>query len=155
MNPCENTNRSSEPPVQLARDRARILVVEDDGAFSELLSTVLMDHGYEVFLAGSVAQGRELLRLMRFELVLSDVRLPGGPGVYFLFSEEISATGTPLLLMTAFENEELQTLVDDMGVRLLRKPFAMEALLERVLETIRAGSEARARGRRPMHSDES
>ena len=113
-------------------EQARILVVEDDAAFAELLESVLGEHGYDVHRARSVPDARARLACDSFDLVLSDVRLPGGLGVEFLFLEERPGERIPLLMMTAFANHELRAFVEGLGVELLEKPFEMETLLDRV-----------------------
>jgi DNA-binding response OmpR family regulator len=115
-----------------APEQARILVVEDDTAFAELLESVLAEHGYEVHWARSVPDARARLARDSFDLVLSDVRLPGGLGVEFLFFEERPGERIPLLMMTAFGNHELRAFVEGLGVELLEKPFDMDTLLDRV-----------------------
>ncbi len=128
----EQVERSSSTQTQ----GARILVIEDDVAFAELLEGVLRDHGYEVQCAHTVTQGRTLLTKAPFDLVLSDVRLPGGLGVEFLFFEESAGKSIPLLMMTAFGSPELKGFVEGMGVGLLEKPFSIDVLLDRVLKVI-------------------
>lgn len=115
---------------------ARILVAEDDAAFADLLESVLSKHGYDVECVRSVPEGRSRLARESFDLVLSDVRLPGGLGVEFLFMEDAPSRRIPLLMMTAFGNQELRSFVEGFGVELLDKPFDMDALLERVPRVI-------------------
>jgi DNA-binding response OmpR family regulator len=115
---------------------ARILVAEDDAAFADLLESVLRSHGYDVECVHSVPEGRSRLARESFDLVLSDVRLPGGLGVEFLFIESAPSERIPLLMMTAFGNQELRSFVEGFGVELLDKPFDMDTLLDRVPKVI-------------------
>jgi len=119
-----------------AQHGARILVAEDDAAFADLLESVLTSHGYDVECVRSVPEGRTRLARESFDLVLSDVRLPGGLGVEFLFMESAPSERIPLLMMTAFGNQELRSFVEGFGVELLDKPFDMDTLLERVPKVI-------------------
>ena len=56
-------------------------MVEDDAALRLFIEHVLLYAGYEVDTAGTVSGGADLLRARRYDLVLSDVRLPDGNGL--------------------------------------------------------------------------
>src|SRR5262245_50039864 len=56
--------------------RASILVVEDDEAMRDLLAEELGDAGFAVDSAGGAASGLELARVQRFDLVITDLRMP-------------------------------------------------------------------------------
>jgi DNA-binding NtrC family response regulator len=60
---------------------SRILVVEDDEATQLFIEHVLIGAGYEVDATGTVSGGADLLRCRRYDLVLSDVKLPDGNGL--------------------------------------------------------------------------
>jgi signal transduction histidine kinase len=64
--------------------RAKVLVVDDDPEFLLYARTTLEAAGYEVTGAESAAQARHKLAHHRFELVLSDLRLPGASGLEVL-----------------------------------------------------------------------
>ncbi len=59
----------------------RILVVEDDVAMRFFIEHVLLGAGYEVDATGTMSGGTDLLRCGRYDLVLSDVKLPDGTGL--------------------------------------------------------------------------
>jgi CheY-like chemotaxis protein len=63
------------------RPMPRILVVEDDAPLRLFIEHVLLYAGYEVDTAGTMSGGADLLRARRYDLVLSDVRLPDGNGL--------------------------------------------------------------------------
>jgi DNA-binding response OmpR family regulator len=62
------------------RDRARILIVEDDEMLAAAMATALRSHGYRVEAAGSVRAGLEALALEPPDLLLTDINLPDGEG---------------------------------------------------------------------------
>lgn len=59
----------------------RILVVEDDAALQLFIQHVLLGFGYEVDVTGTMSSGTDLLQRRRYDLVLSDVKLPDGNGL--------------------------------------------------------------------------
>jgi DNA-binding response OmpR family regulator len=124
-------------PRLVEEGRSRILVVEDDAAFGDIIERTLHARGYEVFRAGSVPEGREVLHAAGpVDLVLSDVRLPRGAGIDLLYAEELAEANTPLLVMTAFPSDDLRGFLEAMGVPLLEKPFSMEKLVSQVLAMV-------------------
>lgn len=62
----------------------RILIVDDDTDFCELLLSVLIAEGYEVCLAFDVAQAMDLLPVFRPQLVLTDMMMPDVDGNTFI-----------------------------------------------------------------------
>jgi two-component system response regulator RegA len=56
----------------------RLLIVEDDEALSSRLEAALMDRGFDVCRAGTVAEARRIAAADEFEFVVLDLRLPDG-----------------------------------------------------------------------------
>jgi DNA-binding response OmpR family regulator len=141
------------PPVPREATGARILLVEDDPAFSEFLAWCLADRGYAVSTASSTQEALELIgdpdRPGSFDIVLSDVAMPGGAGTEFLFSPEIVRRRTPVILMSAFGSRELEQFVADAGAEFLRKPFNIDSLFRCVLAKLQARAESSARAQHP------
>lgn len=117
---------------------SRILLVEDDLAFAELLTFTLERSGFAVHAVTSTREARWLLRDGDgpFDVIVSDIRLPRGSGVDLLASPEMLERGTPLILMTAFPTTELRAAVAKAGGELLEKPFPLETLCERIRQRV-------------------
>ena len=83
-------------------DQVRILVVDDDPGFRQLMTTILAGEGYAVDAEPNVAGARRACAQSRYQVVLSDLRLPDGDGldVQKWFSE--NAPGTAFALLTGF-----------------------------------------------------
>lgn len=110
----------------------RVLVVEDEQVIRTALKRLLERHGYEVSEAGSVKEANERLEAERFNIVISDLRLPGAPG-----TDLIKATNTPVLIMTSYSS--LRSAVDSMkmgAVDYISKPFEHEEMLQAVARII-------------------
>ena len=124
---------------------SRILVIDDEGVMRAELERLLVRAGHEVVTAGELESARDQ-GFAAFDLVLSDVRLPGFNGDALL--EEVE--GTPVILMTAYGT--VRSAVDAMkrgAVDYLAKPFDPEELLLVVHRTLRRSGE-----RRSAHPDE-
>ncbi len=116
----------------LAAARApRILLAEDDGEMREWLRHLLRPTASEVRAASS---GWELLTLLAedrpFDLVVSDVRMPGPNGLQVAAMARTAEFVTPFLIITAFPDQRLREAIAEMpSVELLPKPFEKEEFL--------------------------
>ena len=112
---------------------ARILVVEDDPALSDVVCTYLGDHGYSCTPAFSGSEARLVLAQgVPFELVITDLMLPGLTGEAVV--ERVRSQGSVPVIVTSARTGVgdrvalLRTGADDY----LTKPFDLEELLARV-----------------------
>lgn len=115
-----------------------ILIVEDEEVIRKSLRRLLERHDYTVSDAETVAIALQLLQKHSFDLVISDLRLPGEPG-----TELIKPAGTtPVLIMTSYAS--LRSAVDSMkmgAVDYIAKPFDHDDMLGAVAEIIRCNSD--------------
>ena len=110
-----------------------IVVIEDDREISNTVQTVLRASGYQVFAATNGNDGRNLITSKNPDLVLTDMMMPrmgGFPVLEFLTEME---NPPKVIMMTANEGSRHKAYAEMLGVvDYLRKPFAMEVLLESV-----------------------
>lgn len=115
----------------------RILLAEDDADMRTLVREALEDEGYDVVEA---ADGNELLDRLAddwlasdgFDLLLSDVRLPGCSGLRALEALRQRDWHTPALFMTAFGDDRTHAEAYRLGATVLDKPFGLEDLFQMV-----------------------
>jgi DNA-binding NtrC family response regulator len=121
-----------------------VLLVEDDEVLGASLTQRLRLEGYGVRWARTLAEGEALLRAgPRPRLVLCDMRLPDGSGEDLILRLMPELGGVPVVAMTAYGGVE-------QAVRLMRagaddylmKPFAMEAVLDRLSAFVPPAAEA-------------
>lgn len=115
-----------------------ILIIEDDLTFSLMLTTWLGKKGFEVTTAASVADARRRITAGRFDLVISDLRLPDGDGIDLLKWLKDEYPALPLIMMTSYA--EIQTAVLAMkagAADYIAKPLNPEDLLAKIREIIR------------------
>ena len=110
----------------------KILVVEDEPVIRSSLRRLLSRNGYDVTEAESVTDACQN-SLESFDLIISDLRLPGEPGTVLIER----ATHTPVLIMTSYAS--LRSAVDSMkmgAVDYIAKPFDHDDMLKAVSDTI-------------------
>ncbi|AJE20293.1 sigma-54-dependent transcriptional regulator [Azotobacter chroococcum] len=106
-----------------------ILIVEDETIIRSALRRLLERNHYQVSEAGSVQEARERYSIPGFDLVISDLRLPGAPGTELIRLAE----GTPVLIMTSYAS--LRSAVDSMkmgAMDYIAKPFDHDEMLQTV-----------------------
>jgi signal transduction histidine kinase len=110
----------------------RVLLVEDDGAVGEAEKALLETFGHTVDWVGDAHQAlQRLSRWQAFDVVLSDVQMPGGlSGIDLAQQLQIERPHLPVILLTGYTDEldRLQTL----GITALTKPFDIRTLHERL-----------------------
>jgi DNA-binding response OmpR family regulator len=110
-----------------------ILVVDDDQELSDGLRVVLEKQGYRVLQARDGQQGKQVIYNHHPDLVILDMMMPrmGGYPVLEHFRDKKDAP--PIIMITANEGSRHKAYAEWLGVvDYIRKPFAMERLLEAV-----------------------
>ncbi|MCV6626031.1 MAG: response regulator, partial [Cellvibrionaceae bacterium] len=110
-----------------------ILIVEDEAIIRTALRKLLERHKYQVHEASSVKEAIAKYRLSNYDLIVSDLRLPGGPGTDLIqLAEEV-----PVLIMTSYAS--LRSAVDSMrmgAVDYVAKPFDHDEMITAVRRAI-------------------
>jgi DNA-binding response OmpR family regulator len=110
-----------------------ILVVDDDMELSDGLRVVLEKHGYRVLQARDGQQGKQLVYNQRPDLMILDMMMPRMGGYPVLEHFRGKADAPPIIMITANEGSRHKAYAEYLGVvDYIRKPFAMERLLEAV-----------------------
>ena len=113
--------------------KGTILVAEDEGSVRESLGEVLRDEGYEVSLVCDGTAACTALETREFDIVLSDVRMPGADGLTVLQRAREVAPQTLVLLMTAHATVETAVEALRRGAQdYLLKPVIFEDLLHKI-----------------------
>jgi CheY-like chemotaxis protein len=108
-----------------------ILIVDDNQAFAENLAEILEDSGAKVTTAASGAEAVELVRKTRFDLLLSDMRMPVMSGAELVHRIRRLDPGLPAIVITAYTNDDDLTAARQEGLlAVLPKPAPVARLLE-------------------------
>jgi DNA-binding response OmpR family regulator len=134
-------------PAQLRRstDGCRILVIEDDNGLRGLMDVALHDAGYQVDTACSAEQGVALLERKRYDMVLTDYRLPRESGVWLLreaLRRQLLDNTAAVLVTSEPEVPE----VTEYGT-LFTKPLDLESFLPQIRAILAQGRRVSAADR--------
>lgn len=110
-------------------DLARVLVVDDEADIRELLDLTLARMGLSADCAASVAEARQFLECKRYQLCLTDMRLPDGEGLEIVRLIDERYGETPVAVITAFGSAENAVAALKAGAfDYLAKPVALDQL---------------------------
>src|SRR5207302_752902 len=110
-----------------------ILVVDDDLELSDGLRVVLEKQGFRVIQAHDGHQGKQAIYNQKPDLVILDMMMPRMGGYPVLEHFRGKADAPPVIMITANEGSRHKAYAEWLGViDYIRKPFAMERLLEAV-----------------------
>ena len=84
--------------IQVRKAMRRILILEDEAENKSNLKSLLESYQYHVEAASSIIEATENFALPSFNLIITDLRLPGQPGTDIIQL----AQGVPVLVMTSF-----------------------------------------------------
>lgn len=111
----------------------RLLVVEDDKKINELVSSYLVRAGYAVTDCLTAEQALAAMETQRFDMILSDIMMPGMDGFEFAESVRAADANIPILFMTARDDLSAKRRGYQIGIDdYLVKPFSLDELLLRV-----------------------
>jgi len=121
----------------------RILIIEDDDEMRSLLKDFFEEEGYE---SASVSNGSEAIhKLVResFDLIITDVRMPGLTGLDILPGIKKLQPQAPIIVITAFGSEEVSRRALERGATVyLEKPIHFHQLRTLVHEMISSKGKA-------------
>jgi DNA-binding NtrC family response regulator len=117
----------------------QILVVDDEIGIRELLSEILFDEGYQVYLAENAEQARTFRKEREPDLVLLDIWMPDIDGIALLkewVDQELLTM--PVLMMSGHGTIETAVEATRIGaVDFLEKPISMQKLLSAIAKAIK------------------
>jgi two-component system response regulator AtoC len=124
----------------------RILVIDDDPGFRDLLETILSGEGYEVDAGASVADAARFGSTWQYDLVLSDLKLPDGSGLDILRWFNAQMPDTPVIMITAFGTIESAVEAMKLGAadylgKPLHSPDELRLTVRRILDQRRTTRE--------------
>ena len=110
-----------------------ILIVDDDYELSDGIRAVLESQGHKVMQARDGQQGKQQIYQQRPDLVILDMMMPRMGGYPVLEHFKGKPDAPPIIMITANEGSRHKAYAEYLGViDYIRKPFAMERLLESV-----------------------
>jgi DNA-binding NtrC family response regulator len=107
-----------------------LLVVDDDAAMRQMLASLFQDRGFRVQEAGSADAALERAQEVDFDVVITDVRMPGRSGIELVGELHRLRPDTPAIVMTAFGS--IDSAVEAMragAFDYIAKPFEPEVVM--------------------------
>ncbi|MGE5563020.1 MAG: ATP-binding protein [Bacillota bacterium] len=144
--PCSESTIVAETPAGeeavLEQPPAEILVVEDNQEVGQFAQTLLSELGHSVTLATSGEEALELTRKRDFDVVFSDVVMPGMGGLRLAEQLAQEKPQLPVILATGYSQEIAQS--GSGGRPVILKPYRLATLSQALVDAIGAGGEAAA-----------
>ncbi len=127
-------------PAEIAR-KAHVLIIDDEPNTLASLARAFRLAGHEATVCDSAVRGLELVKTQSFDVILSDVVMPGKDGLSFL--EDIKALGlpTPVIMMSGQAHIEMAVRATRLGaLDFLEKPLSTDKLLLTVANAVKLRS---------------
>jgi excisionase family DNA binding protein len=113
-----------------ASGRPRVLVVDDEAAIRDLLSKTLALAEYDVDLAQDGRTALERLRIIPYDLLITDLKMPGIDGLTVIREARRLKADIPVIIITGFSTEASAIEAVNLGVSgYLTKPFRVPRVL--------------------------
>ncbi len=117
-------------PQAAAATRPRVLVVDDEASIRDLLSKTLALAEYDVDLAPDGRSALERLRIIPYDLLITDLKMPGVDGLTVIKEARRLKTDIPVIIITGFSTEASAIEAVNLGVSgYLTKPFRVPRVL--------------------------
>jgi excisionase family DNA binding protein len=121
-----SSGRTAAPPA----GRARVLVVDDEATIRDLLSKTLALAEYDVDLAPDGRTALERLRIIPYDLLITDLKMPGVDGLAVIREARRLKADIPVIIITGFSTEASAIEAVNLGVSgYLTKPFRVPRVL--------------------------
>ena len=106
----------------------KILIVDDEADIRFLLKRALLSNNYSVVEAGNLKQGLEIFNEAQPDIVILDVNLPDGSGIYYARKFKNDKN---IVIFISADNDKLAEGFKELGANgFLKKPFVIDQLLE-------------------------
>lgn len=117
--------------------KGKILVVDDEEIVRTSCSRTLVPEGYDVRLAKNGVEGLRLAAEERFDLVLTDLKMPDMDGIDVLRNIKEKWPETHVIIVTGYQTVDTAVKAIKLGANnYIEKPFTPDALLSAVTEAL-------------------
>lgn len=113
----------------MVQSAIKILVVDDDSSIRNMLAIVLKKNGYQVTAVDSSEEALRCLKDRPFELIISDIKMPGISGIELLKKIKTITPEVPVIMITAFASANDAVEAMKLGAEdYITKPFNLDEL---------------------------
>jgi DNA-binding response OmpR family regulator len=122
----------------------KILVVDDEEGARELFFTILTDEGYDVTLANGGQEALTLFQNGQFDLVVTDIKMPGMDGLQLLQEIRKGGSKVDVIMVTAYGEVETYLKAMSLGAaEYINKPIRIKEL-KRIVHKVLTEKKARS-----------
>jgi PAS domain S-box-containing protein len=135
QSPAAQRAKPAGSPMIVTGEGRTALVVEDEASVLDLIVTILSQTGWRVDVATGGREGLERVRNQRYDLIVSDIRMPDGDGESFYkeATQDDPGLGQRFIFITGdTANRDAFAFLRDAGVLILEKPFQPTFFLDAV-----------------------
>ena len=103
-----------------------MLVVDDEPGMRQMLEGTFKDRGFSVTTASNGSKAIEVIREQRFDVIITDLKMPERDGLAVLRSARASAFDSPVIMITAYGTIDTAVEAMRLGARdFIAKPFKL------------------------------
>ena len=118
-------------------DRPRILVIDDEEIVRISCKKCLVPEGYDVDVAVNGREGITLARANKYDIILTDLKMPDMDGMEFLMNMKKDQSGAKVIMITGYSTVEHAVKALKLGAyNYIEKPFTPDALITAVKEAL-------------------
>ncbi|MCJ7814981.1 MAG: response regulator, partial [Xanthomonadales bacterium] len=111
------------------KTRAQVLVIDDDAVVGRSFERVLTEKGYDVVTALSGEEGLKDMYARDYDLVFTDIKMPGIDGIEVAERIKAKCPWTPVVVITGYGTEENEARASVLGVNgFVRKPLTPDMI---------------------------
>lgn len=122
----------------MGNERTHILIVDDEEPIRRLLKRLLEMNNYSCTLAASAAEARSCIKDNNFELILSDVKMPGESGIDFIGHVTAEYPDTAVMMVTAVDDPSVAETALELGCYgYILKPFKANEVIINIRNSLR------------------
>lgn len=118
--------------MQEQRKLGSVLIVEDDGLVLEILRRICGETFAELVVERSASAALPVIEARSFELLITDLRMPGANGLVLLSAARQKWPSLPLLLISGYADDEATARARSLGAHVLHKPFGAKSLRQAI-----------------------
>lgn len=115
----------------------KILIVEDETEVRKILTEMISDLGFDVHGAGDGAEALRMIEQGSYNLVLSDIQMPGMTGIELLSTLRQRKINLPFIVLSAYGEKDKMDAAQRLGAfDFLEKPFSFATLSKTIQRAV-------------------
>ena len=114
----------------------KVLIVDDEPDIIEIVQFAIENEGYETLTASNAKEALAVFDQSEVDLIISDVRMPGGDGIELLDGVMERENSKPVIFVTGFSDLSVPEALDRGAAAVFSKPIDTQALIQVINESL-------------------